>query len=116
YLMFFTESGRAYVEKVYEIPEMGRAAKGRSIANLLELRSEEKIAATIRVQSKTSGTGANIIDETWDENLHIAFATRTGIVKKSNLSDYKNVRKGGIIAIQIEEGDKLIDAKLTSGN
>ncbi|MDQ6913632.1 MAG: DNA gyrase subunit A, partial [Verrucomicrobiota bacterium] len=116
YLMFFTESGRAYVEKVYEIPEMGRAAKGRSIANLLELRSEEKIAATIRVQSKTSGTGPNVVDNTWDENLHIAFATRTGIVKKSNLSDYKNVRKGGIIAIQIEEDDKLIDAKLTSGN
>src|SRR5205823_4723726 len=59
YLMFFTSSGRAYVEKVYEIPEMGRAAKGRSIANLLELRAEEKIAATIRVQSKSSGTGAN---------------------------------------------------------
>ncbi len=116
YLMFFTESGRAYVEKVYEIPEMGRAAKGRSIANLLELRSEEKIAATIRVQSKSSGTGANIVDQTWDENLHIAFATRSGIVKKSNLSDYKNVRKGGIIAIQIEQDDKLIDAKLTSGN
>ncbi|MGZ5538223.1 MAG: DNA gyrase C-terminal beta-propeller domain-containing protein, partial [Chthoniobacterales bacterium] len=116
YLMFFTESGRAYVEKVYEIPEMGRAAKGRSIANLLELRSEEKIAATIRVQSKTSGTGPNVTDNTWDENFHIAFATRTGIVKKSNLSDYKNVRKGGIIAIQIEEGDKLIDAKLTTGN
>ncbi len=116
YLMFFTESGRAYVEKVYEIPEMGRAAKGRSIANLLELRSEEKIAATIRVQSKTSGTSPNVTDNTWDENFHIAFATRTGIVKKSNLSDYKNVRKGGIIAIQIEEGDKLIDAKLTTGN
>ena len=57
YLMFFTTSGRAYVEKVYEIPEMGRAAKGRSIANLLELRSEEKIAATIRVQAKKSGPG-----------------------------------------------------------
>jgi len=116
YLMFFTSSGRAYVEKVYEIPEMGRAAKGRSIANLLELRAEEKIAATIRVQSKSSGTGANIVDETWDEKLHIVFATRSGIVKKSNLSDYSNVRKGGIIAIQIEEGDRLIDAKLTTGD
>ena len=116
YLMFFTSSGRAYVEKVYEIPEMGRAAKGRSIANLLELRAEEKIAATIRVQSKSSGTGPNIVDETWDENLHIVFATRSGIVKKSNLSDYSNVRKGGIIAIQIEQDDCLIDAKLTSGD
>jgi DNA gyrase subunit A len=116
YLMFFTESGRAYVEKVYEIPEMGRAAKGRSIANLLELRPDEKIAATIRVQSKKSGTGPNVVDETWDENLHIVFATQSGIVKKSNLSDYRNVRKGGIIAIQIEKGDRLIDAKLTNGN
>ena len=116
YLMFFTASGRAYVEKVYEIPEMGRAAKGRSIANLLELRADEKIAATIRVQSKKSGTGANTVDETWDENLHIVFATRSGIVKKSNLSDYSNVRKGGIIAIQIEPDDFLIDAKLTNGD
>ncbi len=116
YLMFFTTSGRCYVEKVYEIPEMGRAAKGRSIANLLELRAGEKIAATIRVQSKSSGTGANIVDETWDEKLHIVFATRTGIVKKSNLSDYSNLRKGGIIAINIEEDDSLIDAVLTNGD
>jgi DNA gyrase subunit A len=116
YLMFFTATGRAYVEKVYEIPEMGRAAKGRSIANILELKPDEKIAATIRVQSKKSGTGSNAVDQTWDENLHIVFATESGIVKKSNLSDYANVRRGGIIAIQIEEGDRLIDAKLTNGN
>jgi DNA gyrase subunit A len=116
FLMFFTESGRAYVEKVYEIPEMGRAAKGRSIANILELRANEKIAATIRIQSKRAGIGPNAADNTWDENLHIIFATRSGIVKKSNLSDYANVRKGGIIAIQIETDDCLIDAKLTSGN
>jgi DNA gyrase subunit A len=116
YLMFFTASGRAYVEKVYEIPEMGRAAKGRSIANILELRPDEKIAATIRIQSKKSGAGPNAVDQTWDENLHIVFATQSGIVKKSNLSDYANVRRGGIIAIQIEEGDRLIDAKLTNGN
>ncbi len=116
YLMFFTQSGRAYVEKVYEIPEMGRAAKGRSIANILELKPDEKIAATIRIQSKKSGSGPNASDQTWDENLHIVFATQSGIVKKSNLSDYRNVRKGGIIAIQIEEGDRLIDAKLTNGN
>jgi DNA gyrase subunit A len=116
YLMFFTESGRAYVEKVYEIPEMGRAAKGRSIANILELRPDEKIAATIRVQSKKSGNGAAAVDQTWDENFHIVFGTQSGIVKKSNLSDYANVRRGGIIAIQIEKGDRLIDAKLTNGN
>src|SRR5438105_540579 len=116
YLMFFTAAGRAYVEKVYEIPEMGRAAKGRSIVNILELKPDEKIAATIRIQSKKSGTGPSAVDQTWDENLHIVFATQSGIVKKSNLSDYANVRRGGIIAIQIEEGDRLIDAKLTNGN
>ena len=116
YLMFFTEAGRCYVEKVYEIPEMGRAAKGRSIANILQLKPEEKIAATIRIQSKKSGIGPNAVDQTWDENLHIVFAAESGIVKKSNLSDYRNVRKGGIIAIQIEKGDRLIDAKLTNGN
>ena len=116
YLMFFTKSGRVYVERVFEIPEMGRTSKGRSIANLLELRPDEKIAATIRIQAKVLGTGDAAVENTWDENLHIVFATRSGIVKKSNLSDYKNVRKGGIIAIQIEEGDQLIDAKLTNGS
>jgi DNA gyrase subunit A len=95
---------------------MGRAAKGRSIANILELRPDEKIAATIRIQSKKSGVGPAAVDQTWDENLHVVFATRSGIVKKSNLSDYANVRRGGIIAIQIEQGDCLIDAKLTNGN
>ena len=109
YLMFFTESGRCYVERVFEIPEGSRASKGRSIANLLELRSEEKITATIRVQ------GQKTDDETWNKGLHIVFATRSGIVKKSNLNDFKNIRKGGIIAIKIEEGDKLIDCKLTDG-
>jgi DNA gyrase subunit A len=109
YLMFFTQDGRCYVERVFEIPEGSRASKGRSIANLLELRPEEKIAATIRIQ------GQKTDEETWNEKLHIVFATRSGIVKKSNLSDFKNIRKGGIIAIQIEKDDRLIDCKLTSG-
>src|SRR5207237_5572498 len=97
FLMFFTQSGRAYVEKVYEIPEMGRASKGRSIANILELRPDEKIAATIRVQSRKSGTGASAVDQTWDEKRHIVFVTRPCMGKKSNLSDYRNVGQGGII-------------------
>jgi DNA gyrase subunit A len=109
YLLFITQQGRCYVEKVYEIPEMGRAAKGRSIANFLELKSGEKIAATIRIQGKKTD------EETWTPDLHIVFATRSGIVKKSNLSAFKNIRKGGIIAIQIEEEDCLINAKLTTG-
>ncbi len=110
YLLFITQEGRCYVEKVYEIPEMGRAAKGRSIANFLELKPGEKIAATIRIQGKKTD------EETWTPDLHIVFATRSGIVKKSKLSDFKNIRKGGIIAIQIEEGDRLINAKLTNGS
>ena len=109
YLMFFTESGRCYVERVFEIPEGSRASKGRSIVNLLELRSEEKIAATIRIQ------GQRTDEETWSENLHVVFSTRSGIVKKSNLNDFKNIRTGGIIAIKIEEGDRLIDCRLTNG-
>ena len=109
YLMFFTRSGRCYVERVFEIPEGSRASKGRSIANLLELRSEEKIAATIRVQAQKSD------EETWNENLHVVFSTRSGIVKKSNLSDFKNIRKGGIIAIKIEDDDCLIECRLTNG-
>ena len=109
YLMFFTETGRCYVERVFEIPEGSRASKGRSIANLLELRNEEKIAATIRVQ------GQKTDEETWNQNFHIVFATRSGIVKKSNLNDFKNIRKGGLIAIKIEEGDRLIDCKMTMG-
>ncbi len=109
YLMFFTHDGRCYVERVFEIPEGSRASKGRSIANLLELRTDEKIAATIRIQGQKNE------EDTWSKELHIAFATRSGIVKKSNLNDFKNIRKGGIIAIQIEEGDRLIDCKLTNG-
>jgi DNA gyrase subunit A len=114
-LMFFTQTGRCYVEKVYEIPEMGRASKGRSIANLLELRPEEKIAATLRIEA-VDQTGVPKGEEgTWNSALHVMFATRSGIVKKTNLADFANVRKGGIIAIQIESDDALIDALLTNG-
>lgn len=109
YLVFFTATGRCYVERVYEIPEGSRASKGRSIANLLELRKDEKIAATIRIQ------GQNTDEETWSDQLSILFATRSGVVKKTKLCDFRNIRKGGIIAINIEEDDRLIDCKLTNG-
>ena len=102
--MFFTNTGRVYVERVHEIPDMGRAAKGRSIANLLELKAGEKIAALIRIQSKT---GAE------QRRHHLAaagflfFATQQGTVKKTALDEFANVRKGGIIAIGIDPGDTL---------
>ncbi len=112
YLMFFTNKGRVYVERVHEIPDMGRAAKGRSIANLLELQSGETIAALIRIISKTE----NKEDVTWKQEHSLFFATQMGTVKKTALSDFANVRKGGIIAIGIEPGDQLIDVKLTTGH
>ncbi len=113
YLMFFTNSGRVYVERVHEVPDMGRAAKGRSIANLLELRPDEKVAALIRILSKTD---ANKADVTWQQPGELFFATQQGTVKKTTLNEFANVRKGGIIAITIEPGDALIDVKLTSGH
>ena len=112
YLMFFTNTGRVYVERVHEIPDMGRAAKGRSIANLLELKSGETIAALIRIQSKTNPDKQ---DTTWEQEGFIFFATKQGTVKKTALADFANVRKGGIIAIGIEQGDTLIDVKMTTG-
>ena len=113
YLMFFTDTGRVYVERVHEIPDMGRAAKGRSIANLLELKAGENIAALIRVVAKT---GPNKEDITWTQQDEVFFATRQGTVKKTSLNEFGNVRKGGIIAITVEQGDALIDAKLTHGS
>jgi DNA gyrase subunit A len=113
YLMFFTNTGRVYVERVHEIPDMGRAAKGRSIANLLELQSGETIAALIRIEAQNSATKE---DTTWAQEKFIFFCTQQGTVKKTALSDFANVRKGGIIAIGIESGDVLIDVKLTTGH
>ena len=113
YLMFFTNTGRVYVERVHEIPDMGRAAKGRSIANLLELKTGETIAALIRVLSKTN---QNKEDVTWEQSGELFFATKQGTVKKTSLNEFTNVRKGGIIAITIEPGDTLIDVKLTRGS
>jgi DNA gyrase subunit A len=113
YLMFFTNTGRVYVERVHEIPDMGRAAKGRSIANLLELKAEEKIAALIRILSKTD---ADKQDVTWQQPGELFFATRQGTVKKTSLNEFSNVRKGGIIAIGIEPDDTLIAVKFTRGS
>src|SRR5579864_4865511 len=112
YLMFFTNTGRVYVERVHEIPDMGRASKGRSIANLLELKPGETIAALIRIEAKS---GPNKEDTTWGQEGFLFFATQQGTVKKTALADFANVRKGGIIAIGIEQGDALIEVKLTSG-
>src|SRR5258705_5456281 len=112
YLMFFTNTGRVYVERVHEIPDMGRAAKGRGIANLLELKTGETIAALIRIVSKS---GQNAEDVTWSQPGFLFFATRQGTVKKTALAEFANVRKGGIVAIGIDPGDTLIDVQVTAG-
>ena len=85
YLMFFTNTGRVYVERVHEIPDMGRAAKGRSIANLLELKADEKVAALIRILSKTD---ENKEDVTWQQSGELFFATQQGTVKKTSLNEF----------------------------
>jgi len=103
YIMCFMNSGRVYVEKVYHIPEGTRTAKGRALANVLELREGERIATTICVKN---------FEESEES---IVLATRKGVVKKTRLADFRNYRKGGIIGIKIDEGDNLVGARLTSG-
>lgn len=111
YLMFFTNTGRVFVERVYQIPEGSRTSKGRSIKNLLNLQQEEKVASVLRIEA----VGAEDKDATFVEDQFVLFATSSGKVKKTKLSDFRNYRKDGIIAINIEEGNELIDVKLTNG-
>ena len=112
YLMFFTDTGRVYVERVYQIPEGSRISKGRSIKNLLNLRPEEKIASVLRIEAQ----GREDKDATFVDTLFVLFATHSGKVKKTKLSDFRNYRKDGIIAIRIEEGNSLTHVVLTDGN
>lgn len=114
YLMFFTNTGRVYVERVYGLPEGSRASKGRSIKNVLDLQPEETIAAVLRLEYTTDEeSGADI---TFREDAgNVFFATRSGKVKKTSLYDFKNYRKAGTIAIKLDEGNELIGVRLTSG-
>jgi DNA gyrase subunit A len=102
YIMFFTDQGRCYWLKVHEIPEGGRATRGRSIINLIEKQSEEKIAAFVSVKE-------------FKDDSYLVMVTEKGTIKKTVLSAYGNVRKGGINAINISSGDKLISVKMTDG-
>ncbi len=103
YIMFFTDKGKCYWLKVHEIPDSGRAARGRSIINLLEKNKEEMITAFVSVKE-------------FRDDMFLIMATRKGTVKKTVLSAYGNVRKGGINAINISDGDSLIEVKMTDGN
>ncbi len=100
YMLFFTAKGRVYWKKVYDIPEAGRASRGKAIVNLLEIGADEKIAACIPVRE-------------FPETRFLVFATANGLVKKTNLAAFGNPRAGGIIAVAVEEGDTLIGVKLT---
>jgi DNA gyrase subunit A len=101
-IMFFMNNGRVYVEKVYEIIEGSRISKGRSLINLLQMQEDEKIAAMICVPD-------------FSEALHLVKVTRKGIVKKTNLKEYSNYRRGGLIGINIDKGDQLTNVLLTTG-
>jgi DNA gyrase subunit A len=103
YIMFFTDKGKCYWLKVHEIPESGRASKGRSLLNLVEKDKDEKISAFITVKEYT-------------EDKFIVMATERGTIKKTVLSAYSNIRKGGINAINLVEGDRLVEAKLSDGS
>ena len=103
YLLCFTEAGRMYWLKAYHVPEGSRQARGRSLANVIEMAPDEKLAAILCVR------------ELDDDQHNLLMATRKGIIKKTVLSAYKNIRAGGINAINIDEGDQLIGVKLTTG-
>ncbi|MEC0254102.1 DNA gyrase subunit A [Paenibacillus lautus] len=102
YLMFFTDKGKAYRLKAYEIPELSRTARGTPIINLIQIEQGESINAVIPVES-------------FDSDNFLFFATHQGVVKKTPLEDYVNIRKGGLIAINLREDDSLIEVKLTDG-
>ena len=114
YLMFFTNSGRVYVERVYELPEASRASRGRSIKNVLNLQNEESIAAVLRLVYVTDDEGNDVTFSS--DSGFILFATRSGKIKKTAVNDFRNYRKDGIIAIKLDEGNELIDVRLTCGS
>ncbi|MFN5327409.1 MAG: DNA gyrase subunit A [Bacteroidota bacterium] len=106
-LLFFTEKGRCYWLKVYEIPEGEKQSKGRAIQNLMQLPTDDKIRAIIDVK--------NLQDETFVNDHFILLCTKQGIIKKTELADFSRPRATGVNAITIVEGDQLLDAKLTDG-
>jgi len=103
YLLFFTDAGKVYWQKVHQIPEAGRATKGKAIVNLLQLAQGEKITAILPVVE-------------FREDRYVVMATRQGVIKKTPLQAYSNPRAGGIIALTLEPGDKLVAVRLTDGS
>ncbi len=108
YMLFFTEAGRCFWLRVYEIPEGTRLSKGRAIQNIINIPKEEKIKAFIKVK--------NLKDQEYLENNYIVMCTKKGTIKKTSLEAYSRPRVNGINAININEGDQLIEATLTTGS
>ncbi|MDA9554851.1 DNA gyrase subunit A [Pelobium sp.] len=107
YLLFFTDKGKCYWLRVFEIPEGSRTSKGRAIQNIINIEKEEKIRAYIKV--------VNLKDQEYLENNFIIMCTKKGTIKKTNLQAYSRPRSNGINAININDGDELLEANLTSG-
>ncbi len=107
-MIFFTEKGRCYWLKVYDIPEGTRASKGRAIQNIIQIEPDDKVRAYINTK--------NLNDEEYINSNHIVMCTREGVVKKTKLKEYSRPRQTGVNAIVIREGDRLIEAKITSGD
>ncbi len=103
YILFFTDDGRCFSIKVHEIPQLGRATKGKPIVNLINVSADTKVSAMLPVRE-------------FGDDQFLFFATKNGTVKKTVLSAYANIRSTGIKAIKIEEGDQLIDVQITSGS
>ncbi|MGI4749844.1 MAG: DNA gyrase subunit A [Janthinobacterium lividum] len=108
YMLFFTEAGRCFWLRVFEIPEGTRTSKGRAIQNIINIPKEENIKAYIKI--------INLKDREYLENNFIIMCTKKGIIKKTSLEAYSRVRANGINAININEGDQLLEAKLTNGS
>jgi DNA gyrase subunit A len=108
YLLIFTQKGKCYWMRVFEIPEGQKTSKGRAIQNLINIESDDKILAYINV--------ADLKDQEYIDNNYIVMCTKNGVIKKTTLEAYSRPRANGIIAINVREGDELLEAKLTSGS
>jgi DNA gyrase subunit A len=117
YMLVFTNTGRVHWLKVYEIPDVGAAGRGKNIVNLVSLASKEKVAAFVALKSLPEGEEETALDGATSLPVrYVMLVTRKGVIKKSRLADFSNPMSRGIIAMGIEESDELIAAKLTTGN
>ena len=116
YILVFTNAGKLYWLKVYEIPDVGAAGRGKHILNLVNLSKEEKVAAVLAVRElPDEAKDVQVENETYAAEGYVIMVTRKAVIKKTRLSEFSNPRSAGIIAMRIDEGDELIGAQLTTG-